>query len=64
MPAEIAPAQIKQRREANNVSRPIFARPKTSERMVEKCETAARRPSGMAAKLLAVAQKHRLHILG
>lgn len=61
---EIAPAQIKQLREANNVSQPVFARYlNTSESTVEKWETGAKRPSGMALKLLAVVQKHGLKIL-
>jgi putative transcriptional regulator len=61
---EIQPAQIKQLREANNVSQPVFARYlNTSESTVEKWETGAKRPSGMALKLLTVVQKHGLKIL-
>ena len=64
VPAEIAPAQIKQLREANNVSQPVFARYlNTSESTVEKWETGAKRPSGMALKLLTIVQKHGLEIL-
>jgi putative transcriptional regulator len=64
VPSEIAPAQIKQLREANNVSQPVFARYlNTSESTVEKWETGAKRPSGMALKLLAVVQKHGLQVL-
>ena len=65
VPGEIEPAQIKQLREANNVSQPVFARYlNTSESTVEKWETGAKRPSGMALKLLTVIQKHGLQVLG
>ena len=58
------PAQIKQLREANNISQPVFARYlNTSESTVEKWETGAKRPSGMALKLLTVIQKHGLQVL-
>lgn len=64
-PEEMAPAQIKQLREASKVSQPVFARYlNTSESTVEKWETGAKRPSGMALKLLAIVQKHGLQILG
>ncbi len=64
VPVEIEPAQIKELREANNVSQPVFARYlNTSESTVEKWETGAKRPSGMALKLLAVVQKHGLQVL-
>ncbi len=64
VPSEIEPAQIKQLREANNVSQPVFARYlNTSESTVEKWETGAKRPSGMALKLLTVVQKHGLQVL-
>jgi putative transcriptional regulator len=64
MPSPFAPAEIKQLREANNVSQPVFARHlNTSESTVEKWETGAKRPSGMALKLLTVVQKHGLRIL-
>ena len=36
----------------------------TSESTVEKWETGAKRPSGMALKLLSVIQKHGLGVLG
>jgi putative transcriptional regulator len=65
LPSKIEPAQIKQLREANNVSQPVFARYlNTSESTVEKWETGAKRPSGMALKLLTVIQKHGLQVLG
>jgi putative transcriptional regulator len=64
VPSKIEPAQIKQLREANNVSQPVFARYlNTSESTVEKWETGAKRPSGMALKLLMVIQKHGLQVL-
>lgn len=64
VPAELAPAKIKQLREANNVSQPVFARYlNTSESTVEKWETGAKRPSGIALKLLTVVQKHGLKVL-
>lgn len=64
VPTEIEPAQIKRLREANNVSQPVFARYlNTSESTVEKWETGAKRPSGMALKLLSIIQKHGLQIL-
>ncbi len=52
-----AARDIKRLREANHVSQPVFARYlNTSESTVEKWETGAKRPSGMALKLLAVVQ--------
>ena len=59
-----APAAIKQLRERNKVSQPVFARYlNTSESTIEKWETGAKKPSGAALKLLAVVQKHGLQIL-
>jgi len=64
MPTEIAPRKIKQIRESNNVSQPVFARfLNTSESTVQKWETGAKRPSGMALKLLSIVQKHGLKVL-
>lgn len=64
VPSVIEPAEIKQLRESNKVSQPVFARYlNTSESTVEKWETGAKKPSGMALKLLAVIQKHGLQIL-
>lgn len=64
VPEVIAPAQIKHIREANNVSQPVFARYlNTSESTVEKWETGAKKPSGMALKLLTVVEKHGLEVL-
>ena len=64
VPTAIAPSQIKKLREANNVSQPVFARYlNTSESTIEKWETGAKRPSGMALKLLMVVQKHGIQVL-
>lgn len=64
VPPAFTPADIQHLREANNVSQPVFARYlNTSESTVEKWETGAKRPSGMACKLLAVVQKHGLQVL-
>ena len=63
-PVLIEPAEIKQIREANNVSQPVFARYlNTSESTVEKWETGAKKPSGIALKLLSLVQKHGLQHL-
>ena len=57
--------EIQKLRQRNHVSQPIFARYlNTSESTVEKWETGAKRPSGMALKLLAIVQKHGLEVLG
>ena len=61
---EFGPRDIKRLREANKVSQPVFARYlNTSESTVEKWETGAKRPSGMALKLLAIVEKHGLQML-
>lgn len=58
------PKDIQRLREANKVSQPIFARYlNTSESTVEKWETGAKHPSGMALKLLAIVEKHGLEVL-
>jgi putative transcriptional regulator len=63
-PRPIAPAQIKRIRESQRVSQPVFARYlNTSESTVEKWETGAKKPSGMALKLLTIVQKHGLDML-
>lgn len=62
--AEIAPEQIKKLREKSHVSQPVFARYlNTSKSTIQKWESGAKRPSGMALKLLSVVQKHGIHIL-
>lgn len=64
VPEEINPKMIKEIREHNHVSQPVFARfLNTSESTIQKWETGAKRPSGMALKLLAVVQKHGLKVL-
>jgi putative transcriptional regulator len=63
-PKPIAPKQIKAIREQNHVSQPIFARYlNTSESTVQKWETGAKRPSGMALRLLQVVKKHGIAVL-
>lgn len=63
-PSQLDPARIKQIREKNKVSQPVFARYlNTSESTVQKWEAGAKRPSGMALKLLAVVEKHGLDVL-
>lgn len=64
VPMKIDPQEIKKIREHNHVSQPVFARYlNTSESTVQQWETGAKRPSGMALKLLAVVQKHGLKAL-
>jgi putative transcriptional regulator len=64
VPAALKPHQIKKLRERHRVSQPVFARYlNTSESTVEKWESGAKKPSGMALKLLAVVQKHGLNML-
>jgi putative transcriptional regulator len=64
VPPAFEPAEIKRLRESNHVSQPVFARYlNTSESTVEKWESGAKRPSGLALKLLAVVQKHGLEVL-
>jgi len=64
VPAPLTPRQIKQLRERLRVSQPVFARYlNTSESTIEKWETGAKQPSGMALKLLAIVQKHGLEVL-
>ncbi len=63
-PSRFKPREIKKLRERYNVSQPVFARYlNTSESTVEKWETGAKRPSGMALKLLSVVEKHGLEAL-
>lgn len=61
---EIKPAEIRRIRITNKVSQPVFAcYLNTSESTVEKWETGAKKPSGMALKLLDVVKKHGLEVL-
>jgi putative transcriptional regulator len=63
-PAPLEPKQIKRIRQKNKVSQPVFARYlNTSESTVEKWESGAKRPSGMALKLLSIVDKHGLKML-
>jgi putative transcriptional regulator len=63
-PKPIAPKQIKAIREGNHISQPVFARYlNTSESTVQKWETGAKRPSGMALRLLQVVKKHGIAVL-
>jgi len=63
-PAPIGPKQIKRIRELQRVSQPVFARYlNTSESTVEKWESGAKKPSGMALKLLTLVEKHGLNML-
>jgi len=64
MPERLEPLDIKQLRESHHVSQPVFARYlNTSESTVEKWETGAKQPSGMALKLLSIVRKHGLRVL-
>jgi putative transcriptional regulator len=63
-PPSLKPQQIKKLRQRFRVSQPVFASYlNTSESTIEKWETGAKQPSGMALKLLAVVQKHGLEAL-
>jgi putative transcriptional regulator len=64
VPPQLAPARIRRIREKQRVSQPVFARYlNTSESTVEKWETGAKKPSGMALKLLDIVEKHGLKVL-
>jgi putative transcriptional regulator len=63
-PTPMEPKRIKRIRESQRVSQPVFARYlNTSESTVEKWESGAKRPSGMALKLLDIVEKHGLKML-
>ena len=63
-PPPLKSQQIKKLRQRLRVSQPVFARYlNTSESTIEKWETGAKRPSGMALKLLSVVEKHGLEAL-
>jgi putative transcriptional regulator len=63
-PAPLKPGQIRKLRQELRVSQPVFARYlNTSESTIEKWETGAKHPSGMALRLLAVVRKHGLDAL-
>ena len=64
VPAPLEPRRIKKIRESQHVSQPVFARYlNTSESTIEKWESGAKRPSGMALKLLDIVEKHGLKML-
>lgn len=63
-PAPLAPTEIQRLRQRLHVSQPVFARYlNTTESTVAKWESGAKRPSGMALKLLHVARKRGLEAL-
>jgi putative transcriptional regulator len=63
-PQQMEPKRIKRLREKQKVSQPVFARYlNTSESTVEKWESGAKKPSGMALKLLDIVEKHGLKVL-
>jgi putative transcriptional regulator len=63
-PAAMDARHIKRIREKQKVSQPVFARYlNTSESTVEKWESGAKKPSGMALKLLDIVEKHGLKVL-
>ena len=60
----VSPRDVEKIRARLKVSQPVFARYlNTSESTVEKWESGAKRPSGMALKLLDIAEKHGLKVL-
>lgn len=64
VPSPFNAKQIKALRERNHVSQPVFARHlNTSESTVQKWESGAKKPSGLALKLLTVVEKHGLEVL-
>lgn len=64
IPPQMEPERIKRIREKLRVSQPVFARYlNTSESTVEKWESGAKKPSGMALKLLDIVEKHGLKVL-
>jgi putative transcriptional regulator len=64
VPRQMEPKRIKRIRESQRVSQPVFARYlNTSSSTVEKWESGAKKPSGMALKLLDVVEKHGLKVL-
>lgn len=64
VPTQMEPKRIKRIRESQRVSQPVFARYlNTSESTVEKWESGAKKPSGMALKLLDIVEKHGLKLL-
>ena len=63
-PEPLTPSQIKKIREKTRLSQAVFARRlNTSSSTVDKWEIGAKRPSGLALKMLAVVKKHGLSVL-
>ncbi len=63
-PPELEPHEIKHLRISNHMSQPVFARHlNTSKSTIEKWETGAKKPSGIALKLLSIVQKQGIQIL-
>lgn len=63
-PKALSCRDIKKLRKKCGVSQPVFAcYLNTSESTIEKWETGAKRPGGIALKLLSVVQKHGLGVL-
>jgi putative transcriptional regulator len=64
VPVQMEPRRIKRIRESQHLSQPVFARYlNTSESTVEKWESGAKKPSGMALKLLDIVEKHGVKVL-
>ena len=64
VPPQMEPKRIKGIRVSQHISQPVFARYlNTSESTVEKWESGAKKPSGMALKLLDIVEKHGLKVL-
>jgi putative transcriptional regulator len=64
VPSPKEPKRIKRIRESQKVSQPVFARYlNTSSSTIEKWESGAKKPSGMALKLLDIVEKHGLKVL-
>ena len=62
--SDFQPGEIKALRDQLNVSQPVFARYlNTSVSTVQKWESGAKRPGGLALKLLNIVQKHVLEVL-
>lgn len=62
-PPRLRPAQIKELRQRLCVSQAVFARYlNTSELTIERWETGAKQPGGMALKLLSIVEKHGLQL--
>jgi len=64
IPPEIAPEQIRALREQCHVSQSVFAQLlNISASTVQKWESGAKRPSGLALKLLSVVSRHGVDVL-